>query len=381
MGLLNFKTIWMLSRRNNPLHYPTRKAITSFLLVLVLLKSNNLLALRLQTDTSFLHAFQNIESMLAGKEMLSFKRAVFVTENAYYGDSLSYSSFNENVRFLSRVAQKWMGANKNFNYKYKDSLNLSKNIAIYKVIEDTLKISVSKNQTIITSPFRYNYDDFLGKKKWSNVFVTTLLQTHRGNCHSLPYLYKILAEELVADCWLSFAPNHIYLKNRCDQIGWYNTELTSNEFPVDAWIMASGYVSPDAIRSGIYMDTLSDEQAIANCALDLAKGYERKHRIYTDSFIIKCCDLTLKYHPTNINAIIYKAETLRRMYISYKRANPVLASAIYPEMEQLYVHALDLGYKEMPETMYKEWLAAISKQKEKYSNKHFQEVTKKDKAQ
>ncbi len=34
-----------------------------------------------------------------------------------------------------------------------------------------------------------------------------------------------------------------------------NTELTSRSFPTDAWIMATGYISPDAVRSGIYLDT------------------------------------------------------------------------------------------------------------------------------
>ena len=117
------------------------------------------------------------------------------------------------------------------------------------------------------------------------------------------------------------------------------------------------------------MDTLSDQELVANCALDLAKGYERKFRSYTDSFIIKCCDLTLKYHANNINAIIYKAETLKKIYLNCKDQNSELASKIYLEMENLYVRALDLGYKEMPEKMYKEWMATISKQKAKYSNK------------
>ena len=127
--------------------------------------------------------------------------------------------------------------------------------------------------------------------------------------------------------------------------------------------MASGYISPDAVRSGIYMDTLSTQQAVANCVLDLAKGYERKFGVYTDSFLIRCCDLTLRYHPNNINTIIYKAEILKKMYLIYKSENPAVASKIYSDMEKLYVSALDLGYKEMPEKMYQQWLIAISAQK------------------
>ncbi len=322
-------------------------------------------------DSLYSKAFYEISRMLEGEENLSFKKAVFITENAFEKGRLSYNSFNSSIKYLSDLGRKWIQANPNNSYKYSDSNNLYKNIAIFKAIKDTIKI-LEKNILLNTLPYSYDFDDYMGDKEWSDVFVTTLLKTHKGNCHSLPYLYKILADEIGAICWISFAPFHIYIKNRCEGTGWYNTELTSGQFPVDAWIMASGYVSPDAIRSGIYMDTLSNQQAVANCVLDLAKGYERKFKTYTDSFIIKCCDLTLKYHPTNINAIIYKAEILKKMYMIYKSENPKLASTVYPDMEKLYVQALDLGYKEMPEKMYNKWLSAISNQKEKYSNKKLQ---------
>ncbi len=73
-----------------------------------------------------------------------------------------------------------------------------------------------------------------------------------------------------ATCWLSLAPNHMYIKNRCSKIGWYNTELTSGEFPIDAWITTSGYIPLKAIQTGLYMDTLSNQQAIALCVLGLS---------------------------------------------------------------------------------------------------------------
>ena len=62
------------------------------------------------------------------------------------------------------------------------------------------------------------------------------------------------------------------------------------------------------------------------------------------------------------------------MYLIYKNENPAVASIIYPEMEKLYIHAMDLGYKEMPEKMYREWLVSISKQKKKYTNKQMAHV-------
>jgi hypothetical protein len=86
------------------------------------------------------------------------------------------------------------------------------NQSVFNVIYDTTYLSADAVMTGYL-PFRYSFDDPLGKQDWSNMFVTKLLATHQGNCHSLAYLYKILADELGAKCWLALAPNHIYIKN------------------------------------------------------------------------------------------------------------------------------------------------------------------------
>jgi hypothetical protein len=84
----------------------------------------------------------------------------------------------------------------------------------------------------------------------------------------------------------------------------------------------------------------------------------------------------LTYHPTNINAIIYKAETLKRIYNALRKTTPAEASQLYTGMESLYVKAIDLGYKEMPEKMYWVWLNAVMYQKEKYTNRKVLPVVK-----
>lgn len=308
--------------------------------------------------------------MLEGKTSLSFKRAVFNTENAYLGNKLIYEVFDSTIQSIIPIINSWVKAKHLVNYHEADSVMVTKSGAIFVVMKDTLLIRSTANTIEKRYPFTYDFDDFFGRNDWTKMFVTKLLDSGSGNCHSLPYLFKILADEMgVTNVWLSFAPNHIYLRNRCKKLGWFNTELTSGEYPNDAWVMASGFVSTDAIRSGIYMDTLSTIQAVANCALDLAKGYENKYKIYTDSFIVRCCDLTLKYHSNNINAIVYKAEVLKKMYLVYQKERPELAPAIYSDMEKLYLRAIDLGYKEMPEKMYREWLTSVMQQKDKYANK------------
>ena len=87
----------------------------------------------------------------------------------------------------------------------------------------------------------------------------------------MPLLYKLIMDKLGEKCWLSLAPNHMYIKAWNKRAGWYNIELTCADFPTDAWLTASGYIHLDAIRNGIYMDTLSVQQSIALCLTDIVR--------------------------------------------------------------------------------------------------------------
>lgn len=328
-----------------------------------------------QLDIAYPLAFAKLDTLIQKNEAGSFKQAVFTVENTFLGNSLDYDAFQTKIRQMALLVQAWTQANRMKDYRFADSTNLKLNQGIYTLMKDSI-VFVSKDGAppLTTIPFTYDFDDFAGKQDYTKMFVSKLLYTYSGNCHSLPYLYKMLADELGASCWLSFAPNHIYIKNRCKKIGWYNTELTSGEFPIDAWITTSGYIPIKAIQSGIYMDTLSNRQALALCLLDLAKGYAFQTHNYQDGFILKCCDLVLQHHSMNAQALLLKAETLKRLYEYQKKDSSTLAAASYQEMEKTYVHLFDLGYREMPDKMYLQWLLSVNEQKEKYSNKQVREA-------
>lgn len=312
--------------------------------------------------------YSDIKEVLDIGVSFSFKQMCFLTENTYFLNRLDYEKFNETIKNLKNLIIAWIQSNPLKDYRFSDSINFHKNWAIYKVLKDTTNIVVYDSLRYSFLPYTYDFNDLSGKVEWSNMFVSKLLATKKGNCHSLPYLYKILADELGAVCWLGFAPNHIYIKNRCKGHGWYNTELTSGTFPIDAWITASGYIPLQAIQNGIYMDTLSNRQAIALCILDLAKGYEFQTHNYYDGFILKCCDLVLQCHPVNVQAMLLKAETLKRIYEKHRTENVAEAPATYKTMENLYIKLFELGYREMPESMYIDWLRSVTREKKKYQN-------------
>lgn len=330
------------------------------------------------SDSIFHQTYDYINSMLADEIPLSFKQAVMMTEDAYFGGELNPDLINQKYKLLIQIINE-MSNSELITYEGDDIDNIVKHAAIFKVLTDTIYIPIDSTYYYMHTPYKYDFQDPLGQKDWTKMFVTKLLETGTGNCHSLPYLYKILAEELEVPCNLAFAPNHIYIKLYSEKKGWYNTELTSATFPIDAWIIASGYVTIDAIRNGVYMDTLSNKQAVANCLIDLAQGYQHKHGRDNPAFVIKCCNTVLKYHPANVNAILTKAEA-QKHYIhslmkakNLKKPDALFADKsimdMYNEMEALYIHLHKSGYRQMPEEMYSQWLNLLIVEPGKYIDK------------
>jgi hypothetical protein len=325
----------------------------------------------------YIKALGIFENNLIETEQISFEQAVFLVENAYY-DNLLDSFYYDNQLTLLEDLSLIVSKNNLINYDYEDVAKISLAASIFKVMTDSIKISNSDFLTY-NLPHQYDFDDIFGDKNWSQMFVSKLLSTRKGNCHSLPYLYKILAHRLGIEAHLALAPNHIYIKQFSQKAGWYNTELTSVSFPVDAWLMASGYVHLDAIRNGVYMKALTDKESIALCVIDLAIGYDKKYSNNDGSFIIECCDLALQYFPNYINALLLKAETHKKQFelvmkeLGVRHPQEVFnipkAKKTFEEMQKTYANIHQLGYRQMPKQMYLEWLISLNEEKEKYNNK------------
>jgi hypothetical protein len=330
-----------------------------------------------KTDLDYERAYTMLDRMLQ-HNVYDIEAAVYYVENAYYGDSLSFQAFHGNIEFLASLGKAY-SKNNRLLYPLSDSGSVSKHACIFKILTDSIPIALG-DTVVYHPPFTYNFDDFDGRKDWSNMFVSTLLSSHKGNCHSLPFLYKIIAQQMEAEGYLALAPNHIYVKLYNEQNGWYNVELTSAEFPLDAWLMASGYIHLSAVQNAIYMDTVSDQKCIAMCLLDLAQGYQRKTGVQDGEFILRCCSTALKHFPNYINALLLQSEVYRALFNqklknnNYKNPQELInadseAKNLFMEIEATARKIHGLGYRKMPEKMYLEWLATLRTQKDKYTNK------------
>lgn len=323
------------------------------------------------TEMYYPDAYEQLRQILEDEQPLSFKKAVYTVENAWFENRLDYSAYHNYIATLVFIIKEWNKSNQLADYFEKDKEQVALSRSIFVVITDTVK---DDKERIVSIPYRYDFNDCFAKQNWTNMFVTKLMVTHKGNCHSLPFLFKILAEELGVKAYLSYAPNHIFIKQYNKKTSWYNVELTNGQFPNDGWVMATGYVSTASIVSGMYMDTLGLKQSVAVCVNDLAKGYKRKYKNYDEEFVLKCCRLGLKYYPNFAELLLLKAETLKSVYD--KEKDKIKREAIYKEMEEAYATLVALDYRELTDEMYREWMTSLERDKSIYQDKEANSIFK-----
>lgn len=293
--------------------------------------------------------------MLIGQKPIDFKKAVFLSENAYFNGQLNYKSFCDSISFIAQKL-KALIQKRGFT-KYKTAGNW----AVFAYLMDSLPINSFR-------PYSYDFDDFMGEKDYSKMFVTKLMMTKSGNCHSLPIFYKILCEEIGAKASLALAPNHLYIKHIDENGQWTNVELTNGGFPRDQWIIKEMAITVEAIRSGIYMSPLTPKQSISLTMLDLVNAYTSRHGY--DEFILTVINTALNYFPKCIPLLMTKANfykaALEKNQVQIK-PDDKLINAYHSRYKKTIAKIDSLGHKDMPQTLYEEWVNSVEKEKNKRS--------------
>lgn len=309
------------------------------------------------------HAFAEISEMLEGKKPLDLKRAVFLVENAYFDNRMDYNWFGNDVLAMKEMVEQEM---KQEGYSPDD--DLAKKWALHQFMSDTVQMKGKDGKTYYThTPYGYDFDDPFGKENWSNMFVTKLMKSKKGQCHSLPLLYLILAEQLGVDAYLSFAPQHSYIRLQGANGNWYNLELTVGRYSSDSWLTGSGFIKAEALLHKMYMDTLGKRDVIAGCLFDLAKGYTKKYGF--DQFVSDCTKKSLEHHPNNVFALQLHSDyhTVLFHHVAKQLGFPKLedlqknrkAYELYLLRNQIYDLIDQSGFEPMPEEAYAKWLQSF----------------------
>lgn len=329
----------------------------------------------------FRSAYQELSGMLCDSIPLNLERAIFLVENAYLDNQLSFGNFQEKIS--ERVDYcKWRMK----ELKLNPHDGLAQNMAIFSLLTDTLRIKQPGTEKTITHyPLKYNLDDYDSQKNYTSHFVTTLLATNVGQCHSMPLLYLVLAERLGAKAYLSFAPQHSFVKIQDDKGAWYNLELTCRSVLSDYHYMNSSYIKSEAIRNKLYMNPLSKKETIASMLTLLGQYYLMKYGY--DPFLLDCIHTAGLYAPHDVLNKIMEANYETRLTLEIARLlnirSPEVLKTVFPKaykhherMHELYKEIDDSGYEDMPKEIYERWLRHVDKLK-KEDAEHPQPVMRK----
>ncbi len=321
-------------------------------------------------------AYNEISGMLSGKKELNLKRAVFVVENAYHQNKLSYDKYNKQIAELVLICKQILKEKglRSDNY-------MACHFTIQKLFSEKFTYKNSAGKTIQFIPFGYDFDDYMGKDDHTKMFVTKLLDTKTGQCHSLPLLYLIIAEELNINAYLGLAPNHSYVKFG-NQYQSYNFETTNGTFVTDEWIVKSGYISSTAMKNQIYLAPLTKQQVIAECLVDLSAGLDSYFG--KSNFTIKCANTALNYFPNSIRSLM----TIHNYIVAHcantaKKYNfpKEMDYHKYPELKKKFDNMVEFeleieqtGYIKIPPEQYEQW--QLTTNEEKQRQEHLKQLNK-----
>lgn len=93
-----------------------------------------------------------------------------------------------------------------------------------------------------------------------------------------------------------------------------NLEMTSGSFARDEWIMQHAGITVEQIKTGIYMNALSQKESLALMLKELAANYQFQFGI--SDFDLKVVETALKYHPTGVNLLMVKFEHYRQTLLT-----------------------------------------------------------------
>ncbi len=328
---------------------------------------------QLPQTTIFYKAFSTLDSMLKGQRPLNLKKAAYTIENAYLDNKLSYSKFNNQIKYITDVCRQ-----KIQHDKIDPNNSEAVNMVIYQVLCDTTDIQNPKTKVFYKSyPYTYDFNDFWGREDYTKQFVSKVLKTHSGQCRSLPLLYLIIAEELKTNAYWTFSPSHTFIRFQLNNGNWQNVELTNGRLSSDTWVLGSGFVKSEALTSKIYMDTVDKKQSIAMLLADLSAEYTQK--VGYDDFVLKTLNRSLEIYPNNIVSIMRKADyyTLLLKYVIDQKGKPTLdqlkqdpqANEIYVKRNEMYDMIDNSGFEDMPKDAYENWLKSIDNEIQKTSRK------------
>ena len=333
----------IFDNKDNP-HYDINRTLLLLLLFLVLRSTAQA---QLPDTSRFVTAYTEIADMLDGKSSLSIKRAVFLAEWAYLDGNLDYDWFCSKIDSAVIFLHGFMKANGLDKYK------TGKNMAIIEYFFNPWSGNSYK-------PFTYDHNDIDSKQDFTQQFVSKLIRTHKGQCRSLPYYYKILAEAIGAEAYIAYAPIHTFIRYPdADNLfpeDWVNVELTPHQYTPEFYYIESFEINAKALQNKVYLHPLTDRETVAAQLSDLAVAYTVKYGVY-DDFTWLCSSKSFEYYPCHYNTLITMGKSLDIALGRYldNNGNKVdqYVLSLEKKSKELYEQLLAMGWEQLGEEYFK----------------------------
>lgn len=232
------------------------------------------------------------------------------------------------------------------------------------------KTEVENTTSTIHAPFEYDYIDFSGELDLRNHFVTKLTATGSGQCNSLPILYMILAQELGAKAYISYAPQHSFIKYPDSTGAIIGYEPTNGWHINDQYYRDDLHITIAAERNKLYLDTVGYKRMVASALLDLSIGYGYRNGIGAEDFHKNCIKTADKYFGGsnyNLQGLLIKSmiasaklnREIRNAKLDSKNPKTwnTKAKKHHAEVVRLETIISALGYKEIPQLAYESMIA------------------------
>lgn len=315
---------------------------------------------------SYYDAYNKLTGM--DSENYSLADVNFTVENAFYDNKRDLKGFKSGIQKTAKQLLQKMKER-----KQDTESNVSKNLMLFEYFSKDMNLGGTTHKA-----FEYDFKDYMGEKDYSKMFVSKLLKTGSGQCHSMPLLYLIIAEAMGTEAHLSLAPNHSYVRFMDDEGQYRNIELTNGMFSTDTSLLESGYIKSEALQNKIYMENLSKKELLGMAYFDLARGYAKKFGY--DEFVGKVIEKALELYPNGLAPSMEKANVsqarfayvMKNLGINPENRQDLQRIGYFPkaveqlnDVNQQFNKIDELGYTEMPASAYESWLASLKTEKNK----------------
>jgi regulator of sirC expression with transglutaminase-like and TPR domain len=159
-------------------------------------------------------------------------------------------------------------------------------------------------------PFTYDLADPLGQQV-SSKMLSTYIRTRKGNCVSMPVLFLIVADRIGLKVRLAAAPLHLFVRYTDSAGVDHNLEATSGGHEAAADLYRRKMpMSERAIRSGLYMRTLTKRETIAQMAASVL-DFLMAGRRYQEAADV--ADPMLAVNPRDAYALVKRSSAMGEM--------------------------------------------------------------------